>query len=336
MSTCFAWGIGVASFSRSGKMLDVFFPKPVLRPDAALTAALIKSPGPGVQQIDVAALNALLPSLPETIAAQLRPLTESRTPIVSVLLQDDAAIGHTAEAYLKLHLLSHRLIEPNGQDLNGIFAHLPTVAWTTRGPILAEELPGQILEARLRGEHLEVQSVDKFPRMVNYVIPAGVRIADASRVRLGAYLGDGTTVMHEGQVNFNSGTRGPNMVEGRISQGVIMDSGTDLGGGASTMGTLSGGGTIRVSLGKNCLVGANAGTGIPLGDRCTIEAGLYITASTPVTVIDENGELIKRVKARELAGGSEMLFVRNGMNGQVQCRTNRHAIALNEALHANN
>jgi 2,3,4,5-tetrahydropyridine-2,6-dicarboxylate N-succinyltransferase len=192
------------------------------------------------------------------------------------------------------------------------------------------------LAARLRGEHLEVQSVDKFPRMVNYVIPAGIRIADASRVRLGAYLGDGTTVMHEGQVNFNSGTRGPNMVEGRISQGVIMDAGTDLGGGASTMGTLSGGGTIRVSLGKNCLVGANAGTGIPLGDRCTIEAGLYITASTPVTVIDEHGETVKRVKARELAGGSDMLFVRNGLNGQVQCRTNRKAIALNEALHANN
>ncbi len=336
MTTCFAWGIGVANYSRSGTMLDVFFPKPLLRPASTLTNTLRAKVGSGVHDVDAKTVAGLLPNLPQELATALTPLTEARGKLVSVLLDEDRAIAHTAEAYLKLHLLSHRLVEPNQQDLGGIFAHLPTVAWTNQGPILAEELTAKILESRLRGEHLEVQSVDKFPRMVNYTIPAGVRIADASRVRLGAYLGDGTTVMHEGQVNFNSGTRGPNMVEGRISQGVIMDSGTDLGGGASTMGTLSGGGTIRVSLGKNCLVGANAGTGIPLGDRCTIEAGLYITASTPVTVIDEHGEIIKRVKARELAGGSDMLFVRNGMNGQVQCRTNQKAIALNEALHANN
>lgn len=336
MSTCFAWGIGIASWSRSGTMLDVFFPKPVCQPEAALAKVVMAGIGTGVREIDGATLRVLLPQFPAALAAGLAPLADTRGKLVSVLLEEDRPITHTAEAYLKLHLLSHRLVEPNRQDLGGIFAHLPTVAWTTQGPILAEELGDRILEARLRGEHLEVQSVDKFPRMVNYTIPAGVRIADASRVRLGAYLGDGTTVMHEGQVNFNSGTRGPNMVEGRISQGVIMDSGTDLGGGASTMGTLSGGGTIRVSLGKSCLVGANAGTGIPLGDRCTIEAGLYITAATPVTVIDEHGEVVKQVKARELAGASDMLFVRNGLTGQVQCRTNRKAIALNEALHANN
>jgi 2,3,4,5-tetrahydropyridine-2-carboxylate N-succinyltransferase len=278
----------------------------------------------------------MIPRLPDALAAALTPLADADRELVSVLLQADDPIASTAEAYLKLHLLSHRLTQPNTQDLSGIFAHLPTVAWTSDGPILAEDLTGALLRSRLEGRHLEVHSVDKFPRMSNYVVPNGIRIADASRVRLGAYLGEGTTVMHEGQVNFNSGTLGPNMVEGRISQGVILGADSDLGGGASTMGTLSGGGTIKVSLGKNCLVGANAGTGIPLGDRCTIEAGLYITASTPVTLIDELGTIVKVVKARELAGGSDMLFVRNGLNGQVQCRTNRKAIALNEALHANN
>lgn len=336
MSQCHAWGIGIANYSRSGVMLDCFFPQPVFHPDAALTAFLIKQFKSGTQLTAANELAAALPSLPAGLQTMLSPLAQSDCKLVSVLLLEDSPITGTAEAYLKLHLLSHRLCLPNTQDLNGIFAHLPTVAWTSDGPILADELTDVLLKARLAGRHLEVHSVDKFPRMSNYVVPKGIRIADASRVRLGAFLGDGTTVMHEGQVNFNSGSLGPNMVEGRISQGVILGADTDLGGGASTMGTLSGGGTIKVSLGKNCLVGANAGTGIPLGDRCTIEAGLYITASTPVTLIDEHGAVVKTVKARELAGGSDMLFVRNGLTGQVQCRTNRKAIALNEALHANN
>ena len=178
--------------------------------------------------------------------------------------------------------------------------------------------------------------MDKFPRMTNYVVPSGVRIADASRIRLGAYLGDGTTVMHEGQINFNAGALGPNMVEGRISQGVILGEHSDLGGSASTMGTLSGGGEITISIGKHCLIGANAGTGIPLGDRCTIEAGLYITAGTPVTLIDETGEDVRTMKARELAGGSDLLFIRNGRTGRIECRSNRKAIELNEQLHAHN
>ena len=178
--------------------------------------------------------------------------------------------------------------------------------------------------------------VDKFPKMVNYVIPTGVRIADASRIRLGAYLGDGTTVMHEGFVNFNAGALGPNMVEGRISQGVTIGEGTDLGGSASTMGTLAGGGKIVITLGKNCLVGANAGVGIPLGDRCTVEAGLYITAGTVVSIVDETGEEVRKAKARELAGQSDMLFIRNSQTGQVLCRTNKRAIELNEALHSHN
>ena len=253
-----------------------------------------------------------------------------------VRLDTDDAISSTAEAYLKLHLLSHRLTLPNTLNLDGIFAHLPNLAWTSAGPVEVEKLGDALIAARIKGEHLEVMSIDKFPKMVNYVMPSGVRIADASRIRLGAYLGDGTTVMHEGFVNFNAGAIGPNMVEGRISQGVIIDEGTDLGGSASTMGTLSGGGNITITLGKNCLIGANAGTGIPLGDRCTIEAGLYITAGTVVSLVDENGEEVRKVKARELAGASDMLFIRNSQNGQVLCRTNRQAIELNEALHAHN
>jgi 2,3,4,5-tetrahydropyridine-2-carboxylate N-succinyltransferase len=181
-----------------------------------------------------------------------------------------------------------------------------------------------------------VFAVDKFPKMVNYVVPAGVRIADASRIRLGAYLGEGTTVMHEGFINFNAGALGPNMVEGRISQGVTLGSGTDLGGSASTMGTLSGGGNITISIGENCLIGANAGTGIPLGDRCTIEAGLYITAGMRVSLIDEQGQAVGIVKARELAGQSDMLFIRDSENGNIICRTNRQAIELNDQLHQHN
>ena len=192
------------------------------------------------------------------------------------------------------------------------------------------------MENRLKGKHVEIFSLDKFPRMTNYVIPSGVRIAHSARIRLGAFLGDGTTVMHEGFVNFNAGTYGPNMVEGRISQGVVVGSGTDLGGSASTAGTLSGGGNVLITIGKDCLISANAGTGIPLGDRCTIEAGLYITPGTLVRVLDEDKKTIKEVKARELSGQSDMLFIRNSLSGVLECRTNRNAISLNPLLHDNN
>ena len=251
-------------------------------------------------------------------------------------LTGDNDISSTEEAYLKLHLLSHRLALPNTLNLNGIFAHLPNLAWTSAGPIEVGELPQALLNARAQGLNLEVFSVDKFPKMVNYVVPTGVRIADASRIRLGAYLGEGTTVMHEGFVNFNAAALGPNMVEGRISQGVTIGAGTDLGGSSSTQGTLSGGGEIVISIGEQCLVGANAGTGIPLGDRCTIEAGLYITAGTPVTVKDEHGDVVRQAKARELAGHSDLLFIRDAQTGQVVCRTNRKAIELNDTLHRHN
>ena len=192
------------------------------------------------------------------------------------------------------------------------------------------------IEERLKGRVLEVSAVDKFPKMTNYVVPNGARIAHSARVRLGAYIGEGTTVMHEGFVNFNSGAIGPNMIEGRISQGVTVESGTDLGGSASTAGTLSGGGNIVINIGKDCLVSANAGTGIPLGDRCTIEAGLYITPGTIVQVLDEDRHLVKSAKARDLAGQSDMLFIRNSQTGAVECRTNRKAIELNKSLHSHN
>jgi 2,3,4,5-tetrahydropyridine-2-carboxylate N-succinyltransferase len=256
--------------------------------------------------------------------------------LTAVRLDEDGPIESVAEAYLKLHLLSHRLALPNSQNLDNIFAHLPNVAWTSDGPFAADSINDALVHARAAGRSLEVFSVDKFPKMTNYVVPSGVRIADASRVRLGAHLGEGTTVMHEGQVNFNSGTLGEGMIEGRISQGVTIGAHSDLGGSSSTMGTLSGGGEIVISIGEHCLIGANAGTGIPLGDRCTIAAGVYITASTPVVVLDEDGETVRQVKARELAGASDLLFLQNGSNGRIECRTNRNAIALNEQLHAHN
>ena len=211
-----------------------------------------------------------------------------------------------------------------------------SVLHTNKGAVDLSELSGKQLEARINGELLAVKSVDKFPPMTDYVVPSGVRIAATSRVRLGAYVGEGTTIMHEGFVNFNAGTEGTSMVEGRISAGVMIGEGSDLGGGCSTMGTLSGGGNMIISVGANCLLGANAGIGIPLGDRCTVEAGLYITAGTKVMMLDDQNNAVETIKARDLAGKSDLLFRRNSVNGQVECKTNKTAIELNEELHANN
>jgi 2,3,4,5-tetrahydropyridine-2,6-dicarboxylate N-succinyltransferase len=218
-----------------------------------------------------------------------------------------------ADAYLRLHLLSHRLMRPNSMNLDGIFKLLPNVAWTSLGPVAASETGAVRQRALSRGIHLDVRSVDKFPPMLDYVVPSGVRVADAARVRLGAHLAEGTTVMHEGFVNFNAGTLGPAMVEGRISQGVVVGSDTDIGGGASIMGTLSGGGTQVISVGQRCLLGANSGLGISLGDDCVIEAGLYLTAGTVVTLPDG-----QQVKARDLSGQAALLFRRNSTTGTVE------------------
>jgi 2,3,4,5-tetrahydropyridine-2-carboxylate N-succinyltransferase len=238
----------------------------------------------------------------------------------------------THDVYLRLHLLSHRLVLPNSINLDGIFGHLPTVAWTQLGPVAVEDLPAAQVRARSAGTPLLVHSLDKFPRMLDYVAPSGVRIADANRVRLGAHLADGTTVMHAGAVNFNAGTIGTAMVEGRITQGVVMGEGSDLGGGASVMGTLSGGGTHVVSIGERCLIGANGGTGISLGDDCVIEAGLYITTGTRVTLPD--GTV---VKAKEVGGQPNLLFIRNSTTGVVEVRHRQGgSVTLNTALHGSN
>ncbi len=338
MSDLFAFGMGIASRNAAGKVLDTWFPAP-LRTVAGAVAEIAAAIGsePAAQPEAARRIAAALEVAGQRdAAASYRMLGALDGPLMAVVLETDTAIRSTPEAYLKLHLLSHRLALPNTLNLDGLFEHLPTVAWTSAGPIDPAELPARVAAARIRGDTLTVHAVDKFPRMTDYVAPSGVRIADASRVRLGAYLGEGTTVMHEGFLNFNAAAIGPNMVEGRVSQGVTLGAHTDLGGSASTMGTLSGGGKIVISIGERCLVGANAGCGIPLGDRCTIEAGLYITAGTVVDVIDESGAVVRTAKARELAGQNDMLFIRHSQTGAVQCRTNRAAIELNAKLHAHN
>ena len=341
---CLAFGLGTKN--AKNQWLEVFYQAPVFGPNPALLESVSQILGyeGGNRDLEInpeqaAALEKNLSSLPVEYQSQVRLLARLKTstrPMVACFLESDEAPASTPQAYLKLHLLSLRHVKPNHTNLEGIFALLPNVAWTSKGAIDLEELADAQLEARLKGDVLEVSSVDKFPKMTNYVMPAGVRIAHTARVRLGAYLGEGTTVMHEGFVNFNAGTLGTGMIEGRISQGVTLDEGSDLGGGASTAGTLSGGGNIILSIGKACLISANAGTGIPLGDRCIIEAGLYITPGTVVQLMDENRKPFKTVKARELAGQSDMLFIRNSQTGVVECRSNQKAIALNTALHSHN
>ena len=338
----FAFGIGTQN--TQGDWLEIYYPAPLLKPDTSLVEAVSKI-------LDAPAGNSAISFLPEhcmALAEALRAaghaaqaelvetLNASQRPLVATFIESDLPPHSAPEVYLKLHLLSHRLVKPHDLDLTGMFGLLRNVAWTSEGPIDIEELPARRLKARLEGRTLSVDCVDKFPKMTDYVVPGGVRIGDTSRVRLGAYLGEGTTVMHEGFVNFNAGTAGPGMIEGRISAGVMVGKGSDLGGGCSTMGTLSGGGNIVIRVGEGCLIGANAGIGIPLGDRCTVEAGLYLTAGAKITLLDDQGQEVKSVAARELANQSDLLLRRNSQNGRIECLTNKSAIALNEALHAHN
>ncbi|MDD0841892.1 2,3,4,5-tetrahydropyridine-2,6-dicarboxylate N-succinyltransferase [Pseudomonas sp. Gutcm_11s] len=339
----FSLAFGVGTQNRQGTWLEVFYAQPLVNPAAELVALVAEKVGytGGNQALALTTTQAselatALKGVDAAQAALLTRLAESTKPLVVTLLAEDAALTSTPEAYLKLHLLSHRLAKPHGLNLTGIFPLLPNVAWTSQGAVDLGELAERQLEARLKGDLLEVFSVDKFPKMTDYVVPAGVRIADSARVRLGAYIGEGTTVMHEGFVNFNGGTAGPGMIEGRVSAGVFVGKGSDLGGGCSTMGTLSGGGNIVISVGEGCLIGANAGIGIPLGDRNTVESGLYVTAGTKVALLDDQNNLVKVVKARDLAGQPDLLFRRNSQNGAVECKTNKTAIELNEALHAHN
>ena len=303
-----AWGWGLATVHPTAGVLDTWYPSPRLGADDG-------TPAPG------ALISAQRDDKDRGVSIQL----------VSTIIDLDAPPAGVPDAYLRLHLLSHRLVRPHEVDLTGIFGILPNVVWTDIGPCAVEGF--EDVRVRIRGTRgsLTVMSVDKFPRMVDYVLPTGVRIGDADRVRLGAHLASGTTVMHEGFVNFNAGTLGASMVEGRISAGVVVGDGSDIGGGASIMGTLSGGGTEVVSIGRGCLLGAQAGIGISLGDNCVVEAGLYVTAGTKVRLDD--GSV---VKARDLSGRPDLLFLRDSQTGAVRALPREHkTFELNAALHAN-
>ncbi|GAA1263487.1 2,3,4,5-tetrahydropyridine-2,6-dicarboxylate N-succinyltransferase [Arthrobacter pascens] len=309
-----AWGI--ATVSSNGTVLDTWYPSPQLgqpEPSAAPPSELPRLAATGDD-------------------------TDGRVHLKVVLteLDLDEPPRDTADAYLRLHLLSHRLVRPNELNLDGIFAVLPNVVWTNFGPCEVSNFEETRARLRTRGT-VTVYGVDKFPRMVDYVVPAGVRIADADRVRLGAHLAEGTTVMHEGFVNFNAGTLGVSMVEGRVSAGVVVGNGSDVGGGASVMGTLSGGGKERVSLGERVLLGANSGVGISIGDDSIVEAGLYVTAGTKVRIVSrENGGQDKHVKAVELSGKPNLLFRRNSTSGEVEVlHRGGRTVELNDSLHAN-
>lgn len=306
-ATNFAWGIGIATVTSNDTVLDVFYRK---------LGWGDKSP------------EEFLSSLPE---AHTDPRRGVGVVPVNISIDIATAPKNAIDAYLRLHLMSHRLALPNSMNLDGIFGLLANVAWTSIGAVPVDLIEEVNFNMRRHGEHLTVHGVDKFPRMTDYVVPSGVRIADASRVRLGAHLASGTTVMHEGFCNFNAGTLGTSMVEGRISAGVVVDDGSDIGGGASIMGTLSGGGKEVIKVGKRCLLGANSGLGISLGDDCIVEAGLYVTSGTLVKLPDATV-----VKARQLSGANNLLFRRNSQTGAVEAsqRTGSWG-GLNSALHKN-
>jgi 2,3,4,5-tetrahydropyridine-2-carboxylate N-succinyltransferase len=322
-----AWAIGLATTTADGRVLDTLY----LRPRLGLDDIPGGGDATGTRKLRVTEATDLGGGA-FAGAARPDPLRGVTVAAVLTVVADLAAPpADVHDAYLRLHLISHRLAPPNSLNLDGIFGVLPNVAWTTRGPVDPAELEGARLRARAQDRPLSVTSVDKFPRMSDYVVPPGVRIADADRVRLGAHLAEGTTVMHEGFVNYNAGTLGHSMVEGRISQGVVIGDGSDIGGGASIMGTLSGGGKDVISVGERCLIGAEGGLGISLGDDCIVEAGLYVTAGTRVTTPD--GEV---VKAKDLSGRDGLLFRRNSVSGAVEVlpRTGSWG-GLNAALHAN-
>ncbi|MGW7353248.1 2,3,4,5-tetrahydropyridine-2,6-dicarboxylate N-succinyltransferase [Streptomyces sp. NPDC054784] len=313
---------GLATVADDGTVLDTWYPAPALA-DAAEPAGTERLTAERAAEL----LGADAPKALGPDPCRGVEVVAVRTVIGS--LDDKPLDAH--DVYLRLHLLSHRLVRPHGQSLEGMFGLLANVAWTTLGPVPADGVERARLAARASGAQLSVTSVDKFPRMTDYVVPGGVRIADADRVRLGAHLAAGTTVMHEGFCNFNAGTLGTSMVEGRITAGVVVGDGSDIGGGSSIMGTLSGGGKQVISIGERCLLGAEAGIGISLGDDCVVEAGLYVTAGTRVTLPD--GDV---VKALELSGAHNLLFRRNSTTGTVEAlqRTGSWG-GLNDALHAN-
>ena len=311
MTTPAASGHALLTLDADGAVLDAWFPEPVL------------SGSPAEAPRDLAAL-----ATPDDVRQVTR---EVRLVEIADL---SAAPSTTEEVWLRLHLLSHRLVAPHGMSMDGVFGLLTNVVWTSAGPCPVAGF--ELTRARLKGagQHVVVYGIDKFPRMVDYVAPTGVRIGDADRVRLGAHLAEGSTVMHEGFVNFNAGTLGASMVEGRISAGVVVGNGSDVGGGASIMGTLSGGGKETISIGERCLLGANAGIGISLGDDCVVEAGCYVTAGTKVTIRDRDDKP-QVIKALELSGLDNVLFRRNSVSGAIEAVPWKGSgVALNEALHS--
>ena len=306
-----AWGHGLATIATDGTILDVLYPNPVLG-DAPKTDALWVVP----KELDA------------MVGTDER--RRVRLEVIRTEIDLSAPVSSTEDAYLRLQLLSRLLVKPNTINLDGLIPNLPIVAFTNVGPVSIDDLDE--LRPALTRAGISVYAIDKFPRLVDYVTPKKVRIADASRVRLGAYLSPGTTIMHEGFVNFNAGTLGTSMVEGRISQGVVVGDGADIGGGASIMGTLSGGGKERVAIGERALLGANSGVGISIGDDSVVEAGLYVTAGTKVTIIDDQGE--RTAKASELSGVANLLFRRNSVTGRVEVLArNGDGIVLNSILH---
>ena len=323
-----AWGWGLASVDAAGNPLDVWEPELKL----GEAPEEVSRPNHGFGNL----------AHEGTDARGVR-----RIPVFTISKLDEP-IENAADAYLRLHLLSMRLAQPNSLNLDGIFGALNNVVWTNYGPFAVEDFALRRLDVMnvanqaapgLPKADVNVLSIDKFPRMVDYVVPTGVRIGDADRVRLGAHLSEGTTVMHAGFVNFNAGTLGVSMVEGRVSQGVVVGNGSDIGGGASIMGTLSGGGKLKNSIGEHSLLGANAGIGISLGDNCVVEAGLYVTAGTKVTIYDKAkvaaGEPLETVKGADLSGKDNILFIRNSVSGRIEARYRKTGIELNEKLHNN-
>ncbi|RPG35768.1 MAG: 2,3,4,5-tetrahydropyridine-2,6-carboxylate N-succinyltransferase [Gammaproteobacteria bacterium TMED225] len=295
---------GIANISSKGEMLDVFFP--------------------------------YVEFGEEKISGEITNINDNSMKIVEISWTEkdlERPIENIIDAYLKLHLLSYKLVLPNSLNLDGLFLNIPNVVWTNQGPISLDEIDERLIASKINKNELYIRSIDKFPCLTDYIVPQKVRIADSSRVRLGAYLSEGTTIMHEGFVNFNAGTLGKAMIEGRISAGVVIGANTDLGGGSSTMGTLSGGNNTKISIGDNCLLGANSGIGISLGDNCTVEAGLYITAGTKITILD--GKESKLIKASEISGIENTLFFRDSTTGKVIAKQNKKISKLNKELHNN-
>ena len=328
-------GLGIATKGSSGNTLDTSFPYIVFKNggnehdlnyekwELLMDQDVIELKDPDMLDVQNDYFNNSIANLGKDKSLVLCRISENK-PIKTI-----------EEAYFKLHLLSYKYFLPNSLNLENLFSTLVNVAWTNQGPMEIEEIGMKKLLAKKNNELLEIKSIDKLPCLTDYIVPPSVRIADTRRVRLGAYLSEGTTIMHEGFVNFNAGTLGPAMIEGRISAGVVVGKNSDLGGGCSTMGTLSGGNDIKISIGKNCLLGANSGLGIPLGDNCILEAGLYITGGSKVTKYNSKNEPESVVKASELAGQDNLLFIRNSQSGAIEAKINTKSVELNDALHKN-